>query len=401
MRRKVRIRIFIFDISFLGFVTGNLDMVEKTQMVPSVIQYDKPRLKQFRVEGCLSYCVFDPASREAIVIDPHLALMDEYRAYLSENRLKLRFIVDLSTHVDHFSASHLLRTEHSCEIAMSARSACERATMKLASGHRLAYGKFSLETIDAQGQAPDSICLLGTGMLFTGDVLWIGGSGPLAVTGSDAALMWRVLHETLGGLPPDTIVFPGHDHNDLHFSTLGTERKKNPHLSIGSSEGFASLKKSEKARFLESEIRMRLEFNRSASPMQPVSAEERSLYSSTYGSTGSVEVDRTGSISVEKYLHKLEQKPLGSEFIDIREPDEYEEGHMPGARSIPTAEVPLHLGELAGSSRIYISCLSGRRSGRIARTLAYIGFRDVVNVSGGFKAWVAAGLPTEKSSSSD
>ena len=101
------------------------------------------------------------------------------------------------------------------------------------------------------------------------------------------------------------------------------------------------------------------------------------------------------SISVEKYAHKIEASTTQS-FVDVREPEEYEAGHFPGVRNIPLSELPLHLGELARSEKIYFSCLSGRRSLQAAKTLVYLGFPEVINVSGGYQAWVQAGLKVEK-----
>src|SRR6185437_871010 len=103
-----------------------------------------------------------------------------------------------------------------------------------------------------------------------------------------------------------------------------------------------------------------------------------------------------GSINVQKYEQKLREHGAGSLFVDVRERDEFVEGHMPGAQNIPLSEVSLALESLSKAKRVYLSCLSGRRSSFAAETLAYLGFSDVVNVTGGFKAWLQAGLPVEK-----
>jgi rhodanese-related sulfurtransferase len=101
------------------------------------------------------------------------------------------------------------------------------------------------------------------------------------------------------------------------------------------------------------------------------------------------------TINVEKYALKMKERAPGVHFLDVREPDEFRAGHMPGAVNYPLSELALHLEELARYKRIYVSCQAGRRSGPAARTLDYLGFPDVVNVSGGFKAWENAGLPVE------
>ena len=71
----------------------------------------------------------------------------------------------------------------------------------------------------------------------------------------------------------------------------------------------------------------------------------------------------------------------------------YEEQYGQYTRNIPISELGLHLSELRRSKKIYISCLSGFRSAAASKTLSYVGLLDVVNVSGGFKAWANAGSP--------
>ena len=83
----------------------------------------------------------------------------------------------------------------------------------------------------------------------------------------------------------------------------------------------------------------------------------------------------------------------GARLIDVREPDEYTGGHVPGAVSIPLATVPDHLEEFRGTNAVYVICQSGGRSRRAAEFVADHGI-DVVNVAGGTGAWVASGRDT-------
>ncbi|QYG95515.1 rhodanese-like domain-containing protein [Iamia sp. SCSIO 61187] len=83
----------------------------------------------------------------------------------------------------------------------------------------------------------------------------------------------------------------------------------------------------------------------------------------------------------------------GVTVIDVREPHEYEEGHVPGAMLIPLGEVPDRVAEVPDDRTVYLVCAVGGRSMRAAEHLAAQG-RDVVNVAGGTKGWIAAGLPT-------
>jgi rhodanese-related sulfurtransferase len=88
-----------------------------------------------------------------------------------------------------------------------------------------------------------------------------------------------------------------------------------------------------------------------------------------------------------------ERHASGVTVIDVREPDEYVEGHVPGAIPIPLGEVPERVAEVPEGETVYMVCKVGGRSMRAAEVLAAEG-RDVVNVAGGTMAWIEAGHPT-------
>jgi rhodanese-related sulfurtransferase len=83
----------------------------------------------------------------------------------------------------------------------------------------------------------------------------------------------------------------------------------------------------------------------------------------------------------------------GARLIDVREPDEYEDGHVPGAVLIPLGTVPDALDQFATDSTTYVICKSGARSHRACEFLVDQG-RDVVNVEGGTMAWIISGRGT-------
>ncbi len=97
-----------------------------------------------------------------------------------------------------------------------------------------------------------------------------------------------------------------------------------------------------------------------------------------------------------------------SVLIDVREPHEYEEGHIPGAMNIPRGTLEFavldHPVLAAGAAsdpdklpetRIFLYCRSGKRAALAAQTLESMGFEQVFSLEGGYKAWREAGLPVE------
>lgn len=82
-------------------------------------------------------------------------------------------------------------------------------------------------------------------------------------------------------------------------------------------------------------------------------------------------------------------------LVDVRTPEEYASGHVPGAKNIPLDQIEARVAELGPTDReVYLVCQSGRRSMRASEQLVAKGLRPV-NVAGGTSAWLAAGYPKE------
>ncbi len=79
--------------------------------------------------------------------------------------------------------------------------------------------------------------------------------------------------------------------------------------------------------------------------------------------------------------------------IDIREPEEYQRGHIPGAGSLPLRLLPQSGSALPRDRTLLLSCRSGRRSSRALTMLVEMGFTNVYGMRGGILAWRAEGLP--------
>lgn len=83
----------------------------------------------------------------------------------------------------------------------------------------------------------------------------------------------------------------------------------------------------------------------------------------------------------------------GITLVDVREPDEYAEVHVPGAQLIPLGTVPDRVDEVPTDGQVYVICAKGGRSRKAAEFYRANGI-DAVNVAGGTSAWVDAGEPT-------
>lgn len=87
----------------------------------------------------------------------------------------------------------------------------------------------------------------------------------------------------------------------------------------------------------------------------------------------------------------------GLVFLDVREPKEYKAGHIPGSVNIPRGLVEFKIDKKIPdkNTKIVVYCKSGGRACLCGVNLCKMGYKDVVNIEGGWKAWAKAGYPVE------
>ena len=85
----------------------------------------------------------------------------------------------------------------------------------------------------------------------------------------------------------------------------------------------------------------------------------------------------------------------GAFVLDVREPAEWADAHIPGATLIPLGELPSRLDEVPGDRSIVVVCRSGNRSAAGRDILLAAGFASVTSLDGGITDWAAAGMPIE------
>jgi len=76
-----------------------------------------------------------------------------------------------------------------------------------------------------------------------------------------------------------------------------------------------------------------------------------------------------------------------AQLIDVREPQEFEKGHILGARNIPVTQMKQRLVEIRPDKPVYLYCQGSSRSARAAQLLHKKGYQDISQLKGGFKKW--------------
>jgi sulfur dioxygenase len=191
-------------------------------------------------ESCAyTYLIACDVSGEAALIDPVLETVGRDLQLLEELGLSLRFTIETHIHADHVTGASLLRERTGCKCAVPERSGAEHADLAVRGGEPIPIGGLELQPIYTPGHTDDhhSYYLDGSGVgrAFTGDVLLIDGCGRTDFQNGDAATLYRSVREKLFSLPGDTLIYPGHDYQQRHVSSVGQERERNPRLGGGKS----------------------------------------------------------------------------------------------------------------------------------------------------------------------
>jgi len=97
---------------------------------------------------------------------------------------------------------------------------------------------------------------------------------------------------------------------------------------------------------------------------------------------------RSSIITAEELQSRLNSEKTAF-LIDVRQQDEYDAGHIDGAKLIPLSTLADHASELPKDRDIVVYCKSGRRSAEALSFLQAQGFKNVVSLSGGFQEWAA------------
>jgi len=222
----------------------------------------------------LTYVVFDPASRDAVVIDPVLNYdaaasttdtksVDEVVRFVEQNGLHVHYIMETHAHADHLSGSQALKKAFpQARLAIGANITKVQEVFKTAfdlpdefqpdghqfdrllqDGETLQAGTVAVQVMFTPGHTPACATYRIADALFTGDALFMPdfGTGRCDFPAGSARDLYRSIKDKLYGLPDATRVFVGHDYQpggrELRYeTTIGESKRSNVQLPADRSE---------------------------------------------------------------------------------------------------------------------------------------------------------------------
>ena len=337
---------------------------------------------------CKTYLMISEGTRKAAVIDPLRDGVERYLAVLAYHGWRLDLIIDTHTHADHRSGAMELGELAGAPVAMHHLAPAPHVGIHVEDGQVLKVGDEELRVLHTPGHTPDSISLLAKDRVFTGDVLFIHGTGRSDFAGGDPGIQYDSIVRKLFTLPDEVMVFPAHDYRGHTQSAIGEEKRSNPRLAGKTRDDYINL------------------MNNLGLPL-PEGIQEALQPNQCDLDAGVLKFPTLSQLNQVRQMSAAELRDrIASSnppiLIDVREEDEYrgELGHIAGAHLIPLKELPERTDDLANAKGrdIIAICRVGVRSATAAAILTGLGFEHVWNLKGGMIEWKDAQLPVERGS---
>lgn len=177
-------------------------------------------------DSAMTYMIGDPASGEAVVIDPLKYQATMIRALLAEHRLHLKYVLRTHVHLPNRTDCGDLCPLTGARFVIGRHNDTDIAGERVGDGDVLRFGDESIAVIETPGHTPGCVSYRWLDRIFCGDVLELGGCGQ-AVDETDAGRMYDSVRQRIYSLPGETLIFPGHDYAGRTVSTVAEERQRN------------------------------------------------------------------------------------------------------------------------------------------------------------------------------
>lgn len=169
-------------------------------------------------------------TQKAILIDTVVTEIDTYTRLLDELGLTLIYTFETHVHADHITAAGHLRDTVNSKSVVHRDAGAMCADLLVTDGVQLQVGEIEIKVLHTPGHTSGCTSYVIEDRLFSGDSLLINGCGRTDFQQGDSATMYDSISQKLFTLPPDTLVYPGHDYNGLTVSTIAQEKALNSRL---------------------------------------------------------------------------------------------------------------------------------------------------------------------------
>ncbi len=181
-----------------------------------------------------TYLIACPKQGEVALIDPVLETVDRDLEAIQELGLKLTYTIDTHIHADHLTSATKLKKLAESKIVYPKQAELPCADMYIEEGKIFRVGSIEIHPLFTPGHTDHHYAYLIANdvqqMVFTGDALLIDACGRTDFQSGDAGMLFDSIHKKLFSLAGETLVYPGHDYEGRHVSSIAQEKARNPRL---------------------------------------------------------------------------------------------------------------------------------------------------------------------------
>lgn len=181
-----------------------------------------------------TYLLACPITQEAVLIDPVLDTFERDLNLLAELNLTLRYSIETHLHADHLTSASALKTRLGSKIAAPASENLRCVDVGMREGEVLQIGSVAIHPLHTPGHTANHHAYMvdnGTQlMVFSGDALLIDSCGRTDFATGDAQALYSNIWKKIFSLPDETLIYPGHDYEQRHVSSVAQEKQRNPRL---------------------------------------------------------------------------------------------------------------------------------------------------------------------------
>ena len=179
-----------------------------------------------------TYLLWCEDTRKCLLIDPVIEQVDRDLGLVKDLNLDLEYILETHVHADHITGADTIRKKMNVKVVYGSKTGVEGADILLDDQVILDLGIHKIKAIHTPGHTSGCTTYFVDGYIFTGDTLFIGGTGRTDFQGGSSSDTFDSVTQKIFIFPDNTIIYPGHNYNGFTCSTIKEEKKLNPNVGL-------------------------------------------------------------------------------------------------------------------------------------------------------------------------
>ncbi|MCB1691120.1 MAG: MBL fold metallo-hydrolase [Pseudomonadales bacterium] len=340
-----------------------------------------------------TYLLACERTREAVIIDTVFPQFDRDAALVRELGLDLKYVLDTHVHADHVTAAWRFHERFGAKIVLSGAYGAKNVDIEAQDGDVIAFGDETITVHATPGHTAGCLTFVtGDGKrAFTGDCLLVRGAGRTDFQSGDVGAMWHSIHDVIFTLPPDCLLYPGHDYNGRTVSSVAEEKRFNPRIGgdarLEDFSGYMNNLGLPHPKLIAEAVPANMRCGRPEGEVQET--DDWAPLNRTFAGVSEIDPEWLATHIDDVYV------------LDVRSAQEFlgEPGHLRDAHLLPLDELRARIEEVPRDVPVVTVCQSGKRSAMAAQILAADGRERVANLPGGIIDWFRMALPLTREGS--